>query len=78
MFCANKPEQLRNCKICLKSRLFGQKLSLKSLKSQTCLVPPAPQKNHSADVSRVVVSPQMRDLFQISMQSDLHDPVPVK
>ena len=48
MFCANIPEQQRSCKICLKSRLFGQKLSLKWFKSQTCLVPPALQKNHSA------------------------------
>ena len=29
---------------CLKNKLLSQKLSLKS---QTCLVPPAPQKSHS-------------------------------
>ena len=45
MFCANIPEQQSSCKICLENRLFGQKLSLKSLKSETCLGPLAPQKN---------------------------------
>ena len=46
MFCANIPEQQSSCRIYLENRLFGQKLSLKS---QTCLVPPAPQKKHSAE-----------------------------
>ena len=32
----------QSCQNCLENRLFGQKLSLKSIKSQTCLVPPAP------------------------------------
>ena len=47
MFCANIPEHQSSCKSCFENRLFGQKLSLKSLKSQICLVPAAPQKKKS-------------------------------
>ena len=54
MFCANISEQQISCKICLENRLFDQPLSLKSLLSQTSLVPPAqpaPQMKRSAHIS---------------------------
>ena len=56
---------------CLQNRLFGQKLSLGIL---TCLMPPAPQKNHSVHIScnhfAAYPPPWGRDRFhQVSLTS---------